>query len=68
MQIICSRKDVDPECSMTDEEFNKYIVEHNEKYRINIIILDDDDVEDPKKISSIKHKKRIIRPPLKFNI
>ena len=50
MQIICSRKDVDPECSMTDEEFNKYIVEHNDKNRINIIILDDDDIEDIKKL------------------
>jgi len=42
MQIICSRKDVDPECSMTDEELFKQLNEHNKINRIKLILLDDD--------------------------
>ena len=36
MQIICSRKDIDPECSMTDEELCKKLKEEMEN------------IEDPK--------------------
>ena len=40
MQIICSREYLDPNRSMTDEEFYKQLTEHNDNNRIKFLVLE----------------------------
>ena len=40
MQIICSREYLDPNRSMTDDEFYKRLNEHNDTNRIKYLVLE----------------------------